>query len=266
MVVTALDQLHRLRLGEIRVGDQHLVDGVEVAFQLLERAEVTQPVEQRHGRARDEAVGLDHVRVPERVADGLDVRPRTDQHGPAAIARGPQHHTGETLEDPAQQRHIDQREDERGVEDVVGLERLALDLGVYEHHQRDLEQRGDDAGEARPLRAVAIETRAGEQQQHHERGEGEVLVRLGPHLVELVGRPDGGLHHQRGVDGQEQPDQVERPETADADERTQGVEAQDASQDQRLARAHVAVGQGDRLDLPQLFDEAFRHGSFPIQK
>ena len=59
VLVALVDQLHGLGLGEVGVGDQHLVDRVEVALELLERAEVAQAVEQRDGRARDEAVGLD---------------------------------------------------------------------------------------------------------------------------------------------------------------------------------------------------------------
>ena len=266
VLVAALDELDGLLLGEVGVGDQHLVDGVEVALELLERAEVAKAVEERHRRARDEAVGLDDVRVAERVGDRLDVGAGADQHGAAAIAGGAQHHGGGALEQPAQQRHVEQREEERGVEDVVRLEGLALDRGVDQHHERDLEQRRDHAREAGPLAAVAVEPRAGEQQQHHERGQREVLVGLAPHLVELLGRANRRLHHQRRVDREEQADQVQRAERADAHQGTQGVEAQDAAEDQRLARAHVAVGQGDRLDLPQLFDQALRHGFLPVHK
>ena len=45
----------------------------------------------------------------------------------------------------------------------------------------------------------------------------------------------------------------------DPAERPEGVEAEHPAQEQRLGRAHVAVGEGDRLDLPQLFDQAVWH-------
>jgi hypothetical protein len=73
VLVALVDQLDGLGLGEVCVGDQHLVDGVEVTLELLQRAEVAQPVEQRDRRAGDEAVGLDLARVAQRVRDGLDV-------------------------------------------------------------------------------------------------------------------------------------------------------------------------------------------------
>ena len=69
VAVAAVHELHGLVLGEVGVGDQHLVDGVEVALELLERVEVEQSVGQRGGRARDEPVGLDHLAVAQRVSD-----------------------------------------------------------------------------------------------------------------------------------------------------------------------------------------------------
>ena len=141
-------------------------------------------------RARDEPVGLDLARVAQGVRDGLDVRARPDQHRPPAVARGPQDHARHALEQPAERGHVQQREEQRPVEDVVRLERLALDLRVDEDDQRDLEQRGDHACEARPLGAVAVEARAREQQQHHQPAEREVVLRLTPHLAQLVGGDD----------------------------------------------------------------------------
>ena len=197
------------------------------------------------GRAGDEAVGLDHVRVLERVRDGLDVRARADQHRAAPVAGGAQHRARDALEAPAQDRHVEQREEQRAVEDVVRLERLALDLGVDQDHERDLEQRRDHAREAGPLRAVAVEARAGEQQEHHEPGERRVLLGLAPHLPELLGRDDRRLDHERGVDGEEEADQVERRERRHAREGAQRVEAQDAAEE-RAACPRERRGRGGR--------------------
>ena len=47
--MAAVHELDRLLLGEVGVGDQHLVDRVEVALELLERAEVAEAVESATG-------------------------------------------------------------------------------------------------------------------------------------------------------------------------------------------------------------------------
>ena len=63
LAVAAVHELDGLLRGEVGVGDQHLVDRVEAALELLERAEVAQAVEERDGRAGDEAVRLDLTAV-----------------------------------------------------------------------------------------------------------------------------------------------------------------------------------------------------------
>ena len=70
---------------------------------------------------------------------------------------------------------------------------------------------------------------------------------------------DRRLDGQRRPDREEEAGDVERGEDRDPAERPDRVEAEHPAQEQRLGRAHVAVGEGDRLDLPQLFDQAVRH-------
>ena len=65
--MAAVHELDRLLLGEVGVGDQDLVDRVEVTLELLQRAEVAQAVEHGHRRARDEPVGLDLAAVAQGV-------------------------------------------------------------------------------------------------------------------------------------------------------------------------------------------------------
>ena len=72
------------------------------------------------------------------------------------------------LEQPAERRDVDQREQQRPVEDVVARELLALDDREEHHHERRLEQRRDHAREAGAHRAVGVEVRAREQQQRDE--------------------------------------------------------------------------------------------------
>jgi hypothetical protein len=136
---------------------------------------------------------------------------------------------------------------------------VALDLGIDEDDQDHLEERRDDLGEARPLGAVAVEAGAREQQNHHERGERRVLLGRAIGVRQGVGVLDRGLEGKRGPDREEQAADVERRQDRDAAERPDRVEAEDPAQEQRLGRADVAVGEGEGLDLPQLFDKAVRH-------
>ena len=219
----------------------------------------SRPLESLARPARDEAVRLDHLAVAQRQRHRGDVRPRPDEHRTAAVAGRAQHHAADALEHPARRGHVDQREEERPVEDVVRVELVALDLGVDQDHQHHLDERGDHLREAGPLRAVAVEARACEQQHHDEAGERRVVLRLVEHLAERVRRLDRRLDRERGPDRQEEATDVERGEDRDPAERADRVEPEHAAEEQRFRRAYVAVGERDRLDLSQLFDQAVRH-------
>ena len=240
LLVAAVHQLDGLLRGEVGVRDQDLVDRVEVALELLERAEVAQAVHQRHRRARHEAVGLDLAAVAQRVRDRLDVRAGADQHRPAAVAGGAQDRPGHPLERPAESRHVDQREQQRPVEDVERLEVLALEQRVDQHHHGGLEERRDHARKPGALRPLAVEPGAAEQQQHHQPAQRQVVERLVPHLPDLVGMAQGRLHEQRGVDREEEAGEIERREGGDARDGPGEVEPQQPSE-QGLTRPHVAL-------------------------
>ena len=240
--MAAVDQFDRLLLGEVRVGDEDLVDRVEMALELLERAEVAQPVEQRDRRTRHEPIRLDLAAVAERVRDGLDVHAGAHEHRTPSVAGGTQDRTAELLEPPAERRHVDQREEERAVEDVVGLELLALEQREQEHDQCGLEQRGDHARQPGALSALAIEAGAPEQQQHHQPAERQVFERLVPHQAESFGAADRRLDDQRRVDGQQEPGEIERGERRDAHDGAAHVEAEQPAE-QGLASPDVALGQ-----------------------
>ena len=259
LLVAAVHELDRLLLGEVGVRDQHLVDRVEMALELLERAEVAEAVEEPHRRACHEAVGLDLAAVLERVGDGLDVRAGPDEHGPAPVAGRAENRAARGLEDPSERGHVDQREEEGCVEDVVRLEFLALEQRVEQHDQGRLEEGRDHAREAGALGARPVEAGAPEQQQHHEAAERQVVHRLVPHQADGVGMPDGRLHEQSGVDREEQAGDVERGERHDAYRRASQVEAEQPPE-HGLTRPDVALGQRERLYLLQFFEKSVGHG------
>ena len=91
-LVAAVDELERLVLREVGVGDDHLLHAVlvEQPRQLVERAEVAQAVVGL-GRQRDVAdrlVARGGVSVEQRVRDRVDLLARADQdRAPAAAER-----------------------------------------------------------------------------------------------------------------------------------------------------------------------------------
>ena len=96
--MAGVHELDRALLREVRVGDDHFLDAVDVEHprDVLDPPQRAQPVV-RPRRQRDEADHL-HRRVHlvgQRVRDVLDVPPGADQHRPAAIARGPQQRAGD---------------------------------------------------------------------------------------------------------------------------------------------------------------------------
>ena len=73
-----------------------------MALELLERAEVAEPVHQSHWGTGHEAVGLDLAAVAQRVETAWMFEP-DHENRPAAIARGAQHEAADALEGPAQE-------------------------------------------------------------------------------------------------------------------------------------------------------------------
>ena len=109
-------------------------------------------------------------------------------------------------------------------------------------------------------RALAVEARAREQQQHHEAAEREVVERLIPHLGDRVRVAHGALDDQSGVDGQLEAQQVERAEGGYADGAAGEVELEEVPE-QGLAGPYVAFRQRCGLDLLKLFEKSVRHGA-----
>ena len=226
--------------------------------QLTQGAEVAQAeVDLRVGR--DEPVRLDLGAVAERGHDGLDVGRRAHQHGPAAVAGGVKDEAADALEHPPPRGHVRQREEQRGVEDVVRRELVSLDHRVQQHQQGQLEQRRDHGGEPGPLLAVAVEPRAREQEHHHQARQRRYVECLVQRRRDVcVAELEHELERQRGHHRQRQPGDVDHAEGDDPGPAAKRVELQDARQQQRTARPHVAIGENDglgrlsRLDLPQL--------------
>ena len=220
-----------------------------------------QAVHDADRRARHVAERLDLAAVAEGVRDGVDVRARPDEHGAATVAGCPQDDPAELLEAPAERRDVDEGEGQRAVEDVVGLEVLALEQGVQEHDQRGLEERGDHARETRTLAALAVQARAREQQQHHEAAEREVVERLIPHVGNRVRVAHGALDDERGVDGQLEARAGRARRGWRRATRAAGeVELQEVPE-QGLAGPDVALRQRCGLDLLKLFEKSVRHGA-----
>jgi hypothetical protein len=139
---------------------------------------------------------------------------------------------------------------------------VALDHGVEEHHDGDLEEGGDQGRETGTLAAVAVEPRAREQQQHHQAGERRVLLRLVEGQVQRVRRPQGRLDRERSPDRKEHAGHVEAGERRDPRSTTQQLEAQHALEHRHAPGAHVARGRLDRLrrlQLSQLSRQAVPH-------
>ena len=215
-----------------------------MALEVLERAEVLEAVA-REGRQRDEAHGLDlRVRaLGERVDDGVDLRPRAHEHSAAVVAGGAEDRAGHAVEHDAEERHVEDREEEASVEDVVRGEMLALHDRVAEHDQRHLEQGGDDPREARPDGAVAVEPGEREEQDRDEARDRRVLLRLLEGLVELdvpeQERPDDG----GGADGEQQGGHVEGAERPDARQTAGRLKPQERGAQHPLRRPDVLGGE-----------------------
>ena len=265
--VAAVHEVDRLLLRERRVGDEYLVDLVEVLLEVLERAEVLEAVLGAR-RERDEAdrVDLPVLAAGQRVRDRLDLRARPNQDRAAAVTRGAQEHARDAVERPAERRDVEQREQQAPVEDVVRGEGLALDDRVGEDHDRDLEERRDDAREARAAGAVGVEVRAREQQDRDETGERRVLVGLvdeEPDVVVAAGADDR-LQLERGPDGGEHARGVADREDQHAEDAAERLPADQPAAEEALGRADVTRGEIDRralrrLDLSELVYESVGH-------
>ena len=261
VAVAAVDQLHGSLLRELGVGDQHLVDRVEVALEALERAEVAQALG-RPPPSETKPNGSISELSRQRVRDSVDVGCGAHQHRAAAVAGRAQQHAAHPLEHPAQERHVEQREEQRAVEDVVGRELGALDHRVEQDHHGHLDERRDHRGEAGPLRAVAVEARAREQQQHHQARQRRHVLRLVERPVERARVLDRHLDRQRRPDGEEHGGHVEAHEHRHARGPTQRLELQQSAQQRRRAGPHVAAREHHRLrrlDLLKLSCQPVAH-------
>ena len=261
--VAAVHQVDRLLLREIRVRDQDLVDLVEAVLERVERPEVAEAVLRTRGE-RDEPDGVERRvgAATEGVGDGVDLVALADDHRAPPVAGGPQRPAADTVEHPAERRHVDEREEEAAIEDVVRGEVLTLDQGVREHDEGDLHERGHDAREAGADRAVRVEAGAGEQQQGHEDREGRPVLRLLEGGGEVGLAVDQGLQLERGPDRAIDSGDVQRAQDHDPREAAHRLIPDEGAPDGRLTGAYVAGWErhrGPRLQLLQLFDQSVRH-------
>ncbi len=248
--------------GKVRIGDQHLVDHVEVALELLERPHVLEPV-LFAGLERDESDRLD-LGVLERVRDGIDVLAAADQHGAPVVAGGAQQRAGNAVEPPPERRHVEEGEEERAVEDVVGREVDALDERVHEQDHRHLEERRDDPREARAHRPVAVQAGAREQENRDEHGERRKVVRALPRELEVRAPLHDQLDLERGEDREEDADGVEDAEREHARDPARGVELAGCSRTEAAgARGRRGTRQGRRRRPPVVLPEALLQGRLP---
>ena len=157
--------------------------------QVLDASQRAQPV-LRVRLERDVADHLDR-RVgggAQRVGHRVDLGARAHQQRPALVAGGAQQQPGHAVIGPAEERHVEDREDQRPVEDVVAGEALAVavDQREDERDERDLEQAGDDAAQPRAFGPVRVEVRAREEQGGDEVGERDRALRLAQHGREVL--------------------------------------------------------------------------------
>ncbi len=175
-LVAPVDQLDRLDLREVRVGDDDLVYplGAEHISEIRERSECTQSV---GGNLRQGKEPHDLDRRVRRIREGVgyiaDVLARADEHGAPPVAGGAEHHAGQPFVDGPQGGDVEERKAERPVEDVEAREALSAHKRKHDRNERDLEQTRHDAREARAQGACRVEARASEQQGRDEIGERE---------------------------------------------------------------------------------------------
>ena len=253
--VGAVDELEQLALGEVRVDDDHLVDAV-VLDRLADSS--SEPSERRPlcraRRARDEADDLDRRAAgaaASALRDGLDVRAGADEHRAAAVAGGAQQQARDPLVDLAEGGDVDEREEERAVEDVVGGVELVRAADDREDHRDDhhLEQRREDPREAGALAAVGVHVRAREQQHGDEVGEGDDRARL------VEGLASTGCACPRTTSlsssavkiARKTPAKSSAISTTTRAKRRSGRPAQQEREQRRALRAHVALAEADRL-------------------
>ena len=262
--VALVDEEDRLVLGEVRVGDDDLVDAVAVdhGAEVVQRTERHEPV-RRPRRERDEADDADRgVRaVPQRVGDRVDVRARADEHRAPLVARRAEDHPGEPLVGRAQQRDDRDREDQRAVEDVVRRELLAVHEREGQRDERHLEQPGHDRAHARARAAVRVQPRAGEEQDGQQVREGDDVLRLVDLRARIPVLEEHRLHAQRDEDREPDPGEVERGERQHAREAPQRAHLQHERQRGRPLAADVLRGQREvdssGLRVPRLFSLMF---------
>jgi hypothetical protein len=175
--------------------------------------------------------------------------PGANEHGATPVSGGTQEEPRDLLVDLTEAGHIDQREEERSVEDVIGGEMLrAVDQREDHRDDHHLEERCQDPREARPLAAIGVHVRAREEQRGDEIGEGHESATLVKGLRDEPGLSvDHVLQQERGEDGKEHAREVERHQHDDARKAPGGLPAQQERKQRRTLCAHVALAQCDRL-------------------
>ncbi len=248
--VALIDELDRVVLREVGVGDDDLVDA-PVEEHLLEarkRAERAQAVVgQRLGREEADDVDRCVWHVGERVRDVDDVLAAADQHGASLVAGGSQQQSGDALVDRAKRSDVEDRERERAPEQVVAREVFAADDGEDQRHERHLEQRADDAREPRTQRALRVQPGAREQQRRQQVGEGQEVFGAFARVHRLHASVDRFLEHQRREDRERHAGEVERQQRGDARHAPEGRGAQQERDHRRALAADVAIGALDPL-------------------
>jgi hypothetical protein len=174
------------------------------------------------------------------VRDRFDVAAGADQDRAAVVAAHAQDGAGDPLEQVPQGGDVDEREEQRPVEDVVARELLALDDREQHHDDRRLEQRGDHAREAGAHRPVRVEVGACEQQQRDEDCQRRDVLGLVERQRQVGLVAQERLELECRPDGQEDAAGVERAEDEDARHRADGAQPDDRPQEEWPPRAHVA--------------------------
>ena len=248
--VALIDELDGVVLGEVGVGDDDLVDAPvgEHLLEVRQRAERAQAVvRQRLGREEADDVDRRVRHVGERVRDIDDVLAAADQHGTSLVAGGSQQQPRNALIDRAKRRDVEDRERERAPEQVIAGEVFAADDGEDQRHERDLEQRADDAREPRPQRALRVQPGAREQQRRQQVGERQEVFGAFARVHRLHASVDGFLEHERREDRERHAGEVERQQRDDPRHAPDGRGAQQERDHRRALAADVAIGALDAL-------------------
>ena len=245
-LVTAVHQIHRALLREVRVGDDHLVDALVAQHvgELVEPAQRPQAVLGAR-RERDEAdeVHLGPRAAAQRVGHLLDVASGAHQQRAAPIAGLLEHPAGEAGVPLAQHRDVRRAEEQRAVEDVVALEVVAGGQGEDERDHRRLEQGGEDLGQTGASRPIGVQVGAREHQDGEQVGEGQRRAGVGPHRFEAEIAPQRQLDRDGGSDRGRHADEVDDQQGQHPRQAPQRLLAQEKHEQRRSFAPYIALGQ-----------------------